>query len=137
LVLRDVSFAVVVASQVQGVAEKGAQAAGNWLGKAATPLVGPLADGIINGMMTLRIGYLARARCRAFRAFTQASVANYLQEAMQEVARQATGLVGDLVKNVGTPVLKLPVEAGKKLLEWVGDWVGGWFGRGGVAGAQP
>ena len=119
LILRDVSFAVWLAGQMQGIAGAGASLAGNWIGNAAAPVAGPIADGLVNGLVTLRIGYVARARCRAFRAFTEASLANVLKSAFQEAAKQGAGLASDLVRTVGLPVLKLPVEAGRKLVSWV------------------
>jgi hypothetical protein len=128
LVLRDVSFAMFVASQMQGLAEKGVQTAGGFLGKAVSPFAGPIADGVVNGAVTMRVGYLAMRRCRAFRAFTEQSVGGFLGDAFREAAKQSVGLARDLVSEVGMPVLKMPVEAGKKLVDWVADSVRGWVG---------
>ena len=130
LVLTDVSFAVMVASQMQNLAEKGVQTAGGFLGKAASPIAGPVVDGVVNGLVTMRIGYVAMRRCRAFRAFNERSVGSFVQSAFREAARQSAGLASDVVTKVGTPLLKMPVEAGKKLVDWVTDSVQGWFGRG-------
>ncbi|MHC4079519.1 MAG: DUF697 domain-containing protein [Planctomycetota bacterium] len=128
LVLADVSFAAVVASQMQGIAEKGVQTAGGFLGKAASPFAGPVLDGVVNGLVTMRIGYLAMGRCRAFRAFNERSIGSFLRSAFREAAKQSAGLATDVVSTVGTPVLKMPVEAGKKLVDWVSESVRGWFG---------
>jgi uncharacterized membrane protein YcjF (UPF0283 family) len=128
LVLTDVSFAAVVASQMQGIAEKGVHTAGGFLGKAASPFAGPVVDGVINGLVTMRIGYLAMRRCRAFRAFTERSIGGFLQSAFKEAAKQSAGLATDVVTKVGTPLLKMPVEAGKKLVDWVSESVRDWFG---------
>ncbi len=128
MVLTDVSFAAVVASQMQGIAEKGVQTAGGFLGKAASPFAGPVVDGVVNGLVTMRIGYLAMHRCRAFRAFTERSIGGFLRSAFREAAKQSAGLATDVVTKVGTPMLKMPVEAGKKLIDWVSESVQGWFG---------
>jgi putative membrane protein len=128
-VLADVSFAAFVASQMQGIAEKGVQTAGGFLGRAASPFAGPVVDGVVNGLVTMRIGYLA------FRAFSERSIASFLQSAFREAAKQSAGLATDVVTKVGTPVLKMPVEAGRKLVDWVSDSVRGWFGWKG--GAEP
>ncbi len=128
MVLTDVSFAAVVASQMQGIAEKGVQTAGGFLGKAASPLAGPVVDGVVNGLVTMRVGYLAMHRCRAFRAFTERSVGGFLRSAFREAAKQSAGLATDVVTKVGTPILKMPVEAGRKLVDWVTESVQGWFG---------
>jgi len=128
LVLGDVSFAVMIASRMQGLAETGAKTAGGFLGKAVSPFAGPVLDGVVNGLVTMRIGYVAMGRCRAFRAFTERSVAAYLQSALREAAKQSAGLASDVVTKVGTPLLKMPVEAGKKLVDWVSESVQGWFG---------
>ena len=128
MVLTDVSFAAVVASQMQGIAEKGVQTAGGFLGKAASPFAGPVVDGVVNGLVTMRIGYLAMHRCRAFRAFTERSIGGFLRSAFREAAKQSAGLATDVVTKVGTPMLKMPVDAGKKLIDWVSESVQGWFG---------
>ena len=128
LVLADVSFAVLLASRMQGLAEKGAQTAGGFLGKAVSPFAGPVLDGVVNGLVTMRIGYVAMRRCRAFRAFSEKSIASFLHAAFKEAAKQSAGLATDVVTKVGTPLLKMPVEAGKKLVDWVTDSVQGWFG---------
>jgi len=133
LVLRDVVIAVWIAWQMQGVVGAGVNAAGGFLGKAAAPLAGPIADGAVNGLATLRIGYLARARCRAFRAFTKASLAGVLQSAFREATMQGVGLVSDLVRTVGRPVLRIPEEIGRRLI----DWVKGLVGRGPEAETEP
>jgi hypothetical protein len=76
----------------------------------------------------MRIGYVAMRRCRAFRAFSEKSIASFLHAAFKEAAKQSAGLATDVVTKVGTPLLKMPVEAGKKLVDWVTDSVQGWFG---------
>lgn len=127
LVLRDVSFAVFVASQLQGVASASVETASGFLGKAASPIAGPVADGAINGLVSLRIGYVAMRRCRAFRAFTEKSVASFLSTAFREAGKQSAGLASDLVTKVGVPLLKMPVDASRKLIDWAADSVRGWF----------
>ncbi|MEM7198851.1 MAG: DUF697 domain-containing protein [Planctomycetota bacterium] len=129
LVLRDVGFAVLVASQMQGIAHKGVETASGFLGKTASPVAGPVADGLVNGLVGLRVGYLAMRRCRAFRAFTEASIARHVQAALGEAARQSAGFATDLVTKVGVPLLRMPVDAGKRLVDWVSDSMRGWFGR--------
>lgn len=129
LVLRDVSFAMFLASQMEGLTEKTVQATSGFLGKAASPVAGPLADGVVNGLVTMRVGYVAMKRCRAFRAFTERSVASFLSAAFREAAKQSAGFATDLVTKVGRPILQLPVEAGKKLVDWVTDSVRSWFGN--------
>jgi len=67
-------------------------------------------------------------RCRAFRAFNERSVAAFLSSAFREAAKQSAGLASDLVTKVGVPLLKMPVDASRKLIDWVSDSVRGWFG---------
>lgn len=136
LVIKDVSFGVFVASQMQGLAESGVQAASGFLGKAASPIAGPLADGLVNGLVTMRIGYLASRRCRSFQAFTRKSLARVLQVAFREAAAQSAGLASDLVTKVGVPVFKMPIEMGKKAVDWASGVMRGWFG-GSEPGSQP
>lgn len=136
LVLRDVSFAVFVAGQLQNLAHAGVETASGFLGKAASPFAGPVADGAINGIVSLRIGYVAMRRCRAFRAFTEKSVASFLSSAFREAAKQSAGLATDLVSKVGVPLLKMPVDASRKLIDWVSDSVRGWFGGKPIPGPE-
>lgn len=125
-ILRDVSAAVLIAQQMQGVMESAGGMFGNWFGKTGAALAGPVADGAVNALTTLRIGYVAKARCRAFRPWNEATLASRLKDAMKEVASQGAGVMKDVVGTVVKQgLVKLPGEIAKK----ASSWVSGLFGK--------
>jgi putative membrane protein len=100
-VLRDVATGVFVASQAQGVAEGAAGLFGGWLGKTGGALMGPVVDGALNAAVTVRVGYVAKRRCRSFRRWTEDSVAEAVKSGLLEAGAQAKGVALDVVKTAG------------------------------------
>ncbi len=73
-VLRDVATAMFLASKLQGVLDGAAGFFGGWFGRTTGTMMGPVADGIVNALVTTRIGYVAKARCRSFQRWTESRV---------------------------------------------------------------
>jgi hypothetical protein len=112
-----------VASQMQGVLESAGGLFGRWFGDVVAR---PATEGGINALVTLRIGYVAKARCRAFRPWTDASVKTYVKSAMKEVSSHSAGVIRDLVGTLAkSGLVKLPSQLVKK----TGSFLGGLFDR--------
>ena len=124
-ILRDVSAATLASAYLQDVSEAAGGALGSVLGKSAGALAGPLLDGAMNAVVTARIGYLAKARCRAFAAWTERTRMQVLQDALSEAGLVTTGLVGDLIRTVGGGLLRWP----GRVLGAAASTVSGWFRR--------
>ena len=73
-----------------------------------------------------------QARIRTDTSHTKARIQDIdvdaINRALGEAAKQSAGLATDVVTKVGTPLCKMPVEAGKKLVDWVSQSVQSWFG---------
>jgi len=115
LVLGDVSSAALVATYMEGVSE----AVGGFLrgvfGSVLGVVAGPVVDGSVNAITTLRIGYVARARCRSYRAWTEVSRREALaaalaaakdrsKEVLAEIVARAGGTFSDLTGKIGETV---------------------------------
>jgi hypothetical protein len=131
-ILRDVSAATLASAYLQDVSEAAGGALGTMVGKSAGALAGPLLDGAMNAVVTARIGYLAKARCRAFAAWTERTRVQVLQDALSEAALVTTGLVGDLLRTVGGGLFRWP----GRVFGAVTSTVSGWFRRDPAPGGE-
>jgi len=119
-ILRDVSAAVIAGAYLQDLSEAAGSALGGIFGKAAGALGGPLLDGGLNGVATLRIGYVAKARCRAFSAWNDTTRAQAMRGAFKEAALLSKDLVAEIIRTVGGTLWKVPAKAVSRLIEGVG-----------------
>ena len=77
-------------------------------------------EGCLNGVATLRIGYVAKGRCRAFSAWTPKTAPQAARAAVAEAALVSAGLVKDVVTAVGGGLLSLTGSALAKIADKVG-----------------
>jgi putative membrane protein len=132
-ILRDVSAAVIAGAYLQDLSEAAGSALGGVFGKTAGALGGPLLDGGLNGVATLRIGYVAKARCRSFTAWNETSRAQAMKGAFKEAALQSKDLVGEIIRTVGGGLWKVPTKVVTKLI----DSVSGFFKKAPGEGDVP
>jgi hypothetical protein len=122
-ILRDVSAATITSAYLQDLTEAAGGALGGLFGKTVGALGGPLLDGAVNGVVTLRIGYMAKARCRAFNAWNDVGRAEAARGALKEAAGLSKDVVTEILKTVGSGLWKIPSTVLGKL----GDAIGGFF----------
>lgn len=136
LIIKDVALAIAAA--------KLAQTATDWLAKAlptmlpafaGSVLVPPIVDGGFNLIMTMKVGHLAKRRCRSFVAWDEAEREKSVLEVLSFVASQMAMLVVDFVARLGGLVTKGVVATAGAGVAAVGnaakgmwDAVAGWFG---------
>ncbi|MGF1543531.1 MAG: YcjF family protein [Parvularculaceae bacterium] len=101
MILRDVAVAVLLSRALDDVTRIAGDALGGLITKLGGMVVAPIMDGSVNALMTLKLGYLAKRRCRAFAAWSEKNAAQATLEVFDQVKRESAGLVGDLVKTVG------------------------------------
>ncbi len=109
-VLRDVSLAAIAGAYLQDLGHLAGEFVGALAGKTAGFFAGPLMEGCLNAVATLRIGYLAKARCRAFQEWNEKTAADAARQAMIEAGHLSAGVVTDLVRTVGGGLLKIPAR---------------------------
>lgn len=124
-ILRDVSGATLAGAWLQDLSEAAGSTLGGLVGKGVGVMAGPLLDGGVNAVVTLRIGYLAKQRCRAFEAWNERTRAQAIKSAFVEAGLLSRDVVGDVLKTVGGGILQLPV----KVLGAVGDALGSLWRR--------
>ena len=126
VIIRDVAAAMFIAVQMQGVMEAVGGFFGGWFGKAGNALMGPAGDGAINALATVRIGYVAKARCRAYRPWNEATIPEIMRRTMKEVGLQGRGIVKDVLSAaLKTGLVKVPADLARK----TGDFLAGLFGK--------
>ncbi|MHC4471463.1 MAG: DUF697 domain-containing protein [Planctomycetota bacterium] len=115
LILSDVSSAALLATYMEGISGAVGGVLRGIFGSVVGVVAGPVVDGSVNALATLRIGYVARARCRSYRAWTEVSRRAALKaalgaakdrskEVLAEIVRAAGGTVSDLTGKVGETV---------------------------------
>ena len=116
-VLRDVSMATMLGAYLQDLGAVAGEMFGSLVGKTAGFMTGPLMEGCLNGVATLRIGYVAKGRCRAFSAWTERTAAQHARAGVAEAAHFSAGLVKDVVTGVGGGILHMTGSALSGLVE--------------------
>lgn len=132
-ILRDVSAATITSAYLQDLTEAAGGALGGLFGKTVGALGGPLLDGAVNGVVTLRIGYMAKARCRAFSAWNDVGRVEAARGAIKEAGALSKDVVTEILKTVGSGLWKIPTTALSKL----GDAIGGFFKKPPEEGVEP
>ncbi len=132
-ILRDVSAATLAGAYLQDLSEAAGGALGGLFGKTLGALGGPLLDGTVNGVVTLRIGYTAKARCRAFSAWNDVGRAEAARGAIKEAGAFSKDVVAEILRTVGGGLWKVPSKAIGKL----GDAISGVFKKSGDGDPEP
>ena len=138
-ILRDVAAIVVVARALEDVTDITGDVIGGLLGRMGGLVAGPVMDGGVNAMMTLKLGYLAKRRCRSFKGWTAGQAKAISAEALQDVKQESGSVIGDLLKRVGGLTSTAARATEKALAGSRSAWglVQSWFGGNKPAGAGP
>lgn len=136
-ILRDVAALVVVARALDDVTDITGDVIGGLLGRMGGLVAGPVMDGGVNAMMTLKLGYLAKRRCRSFKGWSAGQAKDISAEALQDVKDESGSVIGDLLKSVGGLTSHAARATEKALAGSKSAWglVQSWFGGGKPAGA--
>ncbi len=145
LIAKDVAIAIAAARL--------AQTATDWMAKllptmlpafSGAVLVPPILDGGFNLIMAMKVGHLAKRRCRSFEAWTEEERERSVVATLAFVASQAMLLMAEFLKKVGSLVAKGVVATAGAAVGAVGgaargfwEMIGGWFGTRGDPGPAP
>jgi hypothetical protein len=103
-ILRDVSAAALLATYLEGLTEAAGGVLRGIFGSVVGVVAGPLLDGGINAVATLRIGYIAKARCRSFAAWTETTRAQALHDALAAAKDRSKEVIAELAKEAGVGI---------------------------------
>ncbi|KCZ91523.1 hypothetical protein HHI_13064 [Hyphomonas hirschiana VP5] len=130
-ILRDVAAIVVAARALEDVTDLTGDVVGSLLGRMGGLIAGPVMDGGINAMMTLKLGYLAKRRCRSFKGWTAGQAAAISEGALREVKAESGSVITDLLKRVGgltthaTRATERVLAGSRSTWELIRSWFGG------------
>ena len=129
-ILRDVAAIVVVSRALEDVTDITGDVIGGLLGRMGGLVAGPLMDGGINAMMTLKLGYLAKRRCRSFKGWSAGQARAISEEALQGVKQESGSVVADLLKRCGGLTSHAARATEKAFIGSKNAWglVQSWFG---------
>lgn len=103
-VMRDVSVATAMAGFLQNVTDSLGGLIAKSIGGATGVVAGPAVDGVTNALVLIRIGYLARERCRSFREWDARTRKSALVNALNATQKVAVGLAMEIMRQVGGKV---------------------------------
>lgn len=136
-ILRDVAAIVVAARALEDVTDITGEVIGSLLGRMGGLIAGPVMDGGINAMMTLKLGYLAKRRCRSFKGWTAGQAAAISEGALREVKAESGSVITDLLKRVGGLTTHATRATERVLAGSRSTWelIRSWFGAGRPVGS--
>ena len=131
LILRDVAAIVVVSRALEDVTDMTGDVIGGLLGRMGGLIAGPVMDGAVNAMLTLKMGYLAKRRCRAFEGWSARQARSISAEALARVKKESGSVATDLLKRCGGLSSRAAWAAEQTMSGSKNAWsmVQGWFGR--------
>jgi hypothetical protein len=100
-ICRDVSMAVAAAGYMQNLSETLGAVLAKTLGGWGGLVAGPAVDGITNALVLIRIGFLAKERCRSYRRWDAAARQSAVATAVTMTQKVAYGLSAEILRQVG------------------------------------
>ncbi|MCU0726538.1 MAG: YcjF family protein [Planctomycetes bacterium] len=107
-ILGDVGSAALLATYAQGISEAVGGVLKGVFGSVVGVVAGPVLDGTVNAAATHRIGTLAKARCRSFKAWNEATKLEKAKEAFLSAAASTKDLFFEIAKAAGHGLASLP-----------------------------
>ncbi len=101
-VVRDVCVATAAAAYLHNVTESLGNVLAKSLGSAGSVIAGPAVEGVTNGLVLIRIGYLTKERCRSFRRWDVEERRSAIGRAVNATQKVAVGLTTEILTKVGT-----------------------------------
>lgn len=131
LILRDVAMIVVASRALDDATDIAGEVIGGLLGRMGGLIAGPVMDGAINSMMTLKLGYLAKRRCRSFQGWRADQAPSISAAALQRVKTESVSVASELLKRCGgltataARATESVVSGSKNAWALVRSWFGG------------
>lgn len=100
-ILGDVATAVVLSRVADDISEAAGDTLGGLFNRLGGIVAGPVMDGSINALMTLKLGYAAKKRCRSFDVWSRKKAFEAAREVFNQVKSESAGLIGDVLGAVG------------------------------------
>ena len=98
MILRDVMTAVLLSRALDDVTDAAGEALGGLVTRLGGLVVGPMIDGSVNALMTTKLGYLAKKRCRSFDVWNEAKAQRATRDVLEQVKKESASLINDVIK---------------------------------------
>ncbi|WP_425410859.1 DUF697 domain-containing protein [Hyphococcus sp.] len=125
-VLRDVMVAVLLSRALDDVTDMAGDALGRTVTRLGGLVAGPLMDGSVNALVTLKLGYLAKRRCRSFDVWSRSSATQAVKEVFERVSKESSTLTGELVR-MSSGVVSAASRATGRVASFASDAAGNVF----------
>ncbi|WOI53848.1 DUF697 domain-containing protein [Parvularcula sp. LCG005] len=100
-IIGDVSMSVVLSRVADDLTETAGHTMGGVMNRVGGIVAGPVMDGSVNALVTLKLGYAAKRRCRSFDVWSRRRATQVAAEVLEQVRKESGGLISDFLKLVG------------------------------------
>ena len=122
-ICRDVSVATALAGYLQNLTDSLGGLLAKTLGGVTGVVAGPAIDGVTNGLVLIRIGYLAKNRCRSFRQWDTQTQRSAVLASLAATQKVAVGLTTEILRQVGGGIVSVAGVAGRGIASIAGATV--------------
>ncbi len=138
-IIGDVAASVILSRVLEDLSETAGETLGGLMNRLGGIVAGPLMDGSVNALVTLKLGYAAKRRCRSFEVWTERRARQISREILDQVRKESGNFITDLVKLCGGFTGTALDVAGKAWTAPKSAWtfVQGVFGRRPVEEGTP
>lgn len=119
-ICRDVSIATVSAVYLDKFSDSLAKILTKAVGGVAGVVAGPAVEGVTNALVLIRIGYLAKGRCRSFRQWNQSTQTSALLEALAATQKVTVGLTTEIFRQAGSGLGAVAESAARNIAQAAG-----------------
>ncbi|WP_370338335.1 DUF697 domain-containing protein [Parvularcula marina] len=100
-IIGDVAASVVLSRVADDLSETAGDTLRGVMNRLGGVVAGPLMDGSVNALMTMKLGYAAKRRCRSFDVWSKRKALQVASDVVEQVQRDSASLISDLVKACG------------------------------------
>ncbi|QDU60621.1 hypothetical protein Pan216_14680 [Planctomycetes bacterium Pan216] len=110
-ICRDVSIATALAGVLQNVTDSLGNLLARSVGGLTSAVAGPVVDGSTNALVLIRIGYLAKERCRSLRRWDARTRKSAIISALKATQSIAFGVTSEIARCVGGGIVNVAGKA--------------------------
>lgn len=100
-IIGDVAMSVVLSRAADDLSETAGETLGGLMNRLGGIVAGPVMDGSVNALMTLKLGYAAKRRCRSFDVWSKRKALQVASDVLVQVRKESGSVINDILKACG------------------------------------
>lgn len=101
-IIGDVAMSVILSRAADDLSETAGDTLGGLINRLGGVVAGPIMDGSVNALMTLKLGYAAKRRCRSFDVWSKRKAMEVARDVVDQVRKESSSVISDLLKACGS-----------------------------------